>query len=90
MNGIPARAWDYGLTGEVHRSETAVATYGSAQARLVDTLEIDGGLRLEHVSGSAHGAPAGIAWTSLEPRLVLHYARGPFSGFLGARRYHRR
>ncbi|HEY2432786.1 MAG TPA: hypothetical protein VGI12_08925 [Vicinamibacterales bacterium] len=88
VDGLPARAWDYGLAGEVHRSETAATAYASAQAQLIDTLEIDGGLRLEHVAGSAHGAPAGIAWTSLEPRLVLHYARGPFSGFIGARRYH--
>ncbi len=88
VSGIPARAWDYGLGGEDHRSETTFAMFGSAQGTIVDTLTFDAGLRLEHVSGSAHGAPAGIAWTSLEPRLVLHYARGPFSGFLGARRYH--
>jgi hypothetical protein len=88
VNGIPARAWDYGLGGEDHRSETTFATFGSAQGTIIDTLTFDAGLRLEHVSGSAHGAPAGIAWTSFEPRLVLHYARGPFSGFLGARRYH--
>jgi hypothetical protein len=87
INGTPARAWDFGLAGESHRSETAFAVHGSARARLIDTLELDAGLRLEHVSGSARGAD-GIGWTSWEPRASLHYARGPFSGNLTSRRYH--
>jgi hypothetical protein len=88
VDGIPARAWDYGLAGTVSRSSTAFAMHGSAQGTIVDTLTFDAGLRLEHVGASAAGAAQGISWTSLEPRMVLHYARGPFSGFLGARRYH--
>jgi hypothetical protein len=88
LYGMPARAWDYGLLGEPNRSETTFAIYGSGRGHLIDTLEIDGGLRLEHVSASARGAAAGIGWTSLEPRVSLHYARGPWSGALTARRYH--
>jgi hypothetical protein len=88
VDGIAARAWDYGLTGESRRSETAFAMHASAQARLIDTLTADAGLRLEHVGASARGAASGIAWTSFEPRFVLHYARGPFSGLVGMRRYH--
>ena len=86
--GIPARAWDYGLIGDSHRSETTFAMYGSADTRLFDTIDVNGGLRLEHVGASARGAASGISWTSLEPRAMLHYARGPWSGVLGARRYH--
>jgi hypothetical protein len=88
VNGIPARAWDYGLAGNVDRTSTTFAMYASAQGTIVDTLTFDTGLRLEHVGASAAGAAQGISWTSLEPRLVIHYARGRFSGFLGARRYH--
>ena len=88
LYGMPARVWDYGLLGEPDRSQTTFAIYGSGRGHLVDTLEVDGGLRLEHVSGSARGAAAGIQWTSLEPRISLHYARGPWSGALTARRYH--
>jgi hypothetical protein len=88
VNGLPARAWDYGLAGESHRSETAFALHGSARTRVLDTIDVDAGLRLEHVSGSARGAAAGVSWTSWEPRLSLHYARGPWSGSLTSRRYH--
>jgi hypothetical protein len=88
LYGTPARAWDYNLAGQSHRDATTFAVYGSGRGRLVDTLELDAGLRLEHVSGSAHGAAAGIGWTSWEPRASLLYARGPFSGAITARRYH--
>jgi hypothetical protein len=88
LYGTPARAWDYSLAGQSHRDATTFAAYGSGRARLVDTLELDAGLRLEHVSGSAHGAATGIDWTSWEPRASLHYARGPFWGTMTARRYH--
>ena len=88
VNGLPARAWDYGLGGESHRSTTTFAMHGSARARLLDAIDVDGGLRFEHVSGRARGAAAGITWTSWEPRLSLHYARGPWSGSLTSRRYH--
>src|SRR6185437_6487009 len=88
VNGLPARAWDYGLDGAVDRSETAFAMYGSAQGRLFGTIDMDAGLRLEHVSGRARNAPSGVAWTSFEPRLVLRYSGVRWSGFLSARRYH--
>jgi hypothetical protein len=88
INGIPARAWDYGLTGDSHRSETTFAIHGSAETRLFDRLDASAGLRLEQVDASARGAASGIAWTSLQPRLALQYARGPWSGILSARRYH--
>ena len=88
VNGLPARAWDYGLDGPVDRSETAFALYGSAHGRLLGAVDVDAGMRLEHVSGRARGAASGVSWTSAEPRLVLRYAGDHWSGFLSARRYH--
>jgi hypothetical protein len=88
VNGIPARAWDYGLAGESHRSETTFAMHGSADTRLLETIDVNAGLRLEHVGASARGAASGIAWTSVEPRAVLHYAHDPWSVTTSVRRYH--
>ena len=88
VNGIPARVWDYGLGGETHRSETAFALHGSARRQLLRVLDLDAGIRLEHVSGSADGAGTSVGWTSWEPRISLHYAQGPWAGALTARRYH--
>jgi hypothetical protein len=88
IDGVPARIWDYGLTGEPRRSETTVAMFASAERALSGTLRGNAGIRVEHVGASALGAGQGIHWTSLEPRLLLHYARGPISGEIVARRYH--
>lgn len=90
IDGVPVRAWDYGLAGEPRRSQTAFAMFASADRTLVDTLRANAGIRIEHVGASARGAAQKISWTSLEPRLLLHYARGPFSGDMVARRYHPR
>ena len=90
IDGTAVRAWDYGLTGISRRSESTFGTDVSAETHLASSVTMDAGLRLEHVSGSAQGATEGISWTSLEPRLSLHYARGPWGGELTARRYHPR
>ncbi len=78
---------------------TVNATVGGEQIRHaqnegevagIGVIEIGGlpGPHESRLSGSADGAPERIAWTSLEPRLSLRYARGPWSGAMTARRYH--
>jgi len=89
VNGTPARVWDYSAGGESHRSGTAFAFHQSAGRRWRnDTLGLTGGLRLEHVTGSARGAAEGISWTSWEPRASVQYKWGPWYGEITARRYH--
>jgi hypothetical protein len=88
IDGVPTRIWDYGLAGEPRRSQTAFAMFASADRTLVDTLRASAGIRFEHVGASARDAAQGISWNSIEPRLLLHYARGIFSGDMVARRYH--
>ena len=90
IDGVAVRAWDYGLTGVSHRSESTFGAHVSAETHLASSVTMDAGIRLEHVSGSARGATDSISWTSLEPRVSLHYARGPWGGELTARRYHPR
>lgn len=90
IDGQPSHAWEYGMAGTSRRSATTFAMYAQAESHLVGPVRIDAGLRLENVRASADGAAQGIGWTSIEPRLSLHYAQGPWRGSLTARRYHPR
>jgi hypothetical protein len=87
IDGVATRLWDY-TAGDSHRSTSTLALFASAERTIIDTLRATAGLRFEHVGASARGAAQGIGWNSIEPRLLLHYARGPFSGDMVARRYH--
>ena len=74
VGGIPARVWDYHYVGPISRwRETLFSSYAADRFIPSRYLALEGGLRLEGLSAKANGAPAGIAWTNLAPRLSLRW-----------------
>ena len=74
VGGIPARVWDYRSVGPISRwQETLFSAYAADRYIPSRFVAIEGGLRLETLAGKASGAPTGVTWTSLSPRLSLRW-----------------
>lgn len=88
VNGLGARAWAYGWPGpQSRRSGTAMALH-AADSVTAGRLTAEGGLRFEHQTASADGAPQGIAWNSLSPRVRARLRiANPLTLFAGYARY---
>ena len=67
VNGTPARAWAYTTSGTDVRQFTTFAAYAN-EHMTAGRLALDGGVRLDTVTGNANGASRGISWTNLLPR----------------------
>jgi hypothetical protein len=67
VDGLPARAWDYGRPGVSRLGMSSFSAYAADELRL-GALSLEVGLRVETWDGSADGAPQGIAWRRLFPR----------------------
>ena len=76
VGGIPARLWTYSASAETHRTRMGLAAFVADTVRLWDTLTLKGGLRVDRVTGVARGAPQGIAWTTVLPRLSARWEFG--------------
>ena len=75
VNGLPARIWDF--TDPVERSvwrEWTMAAFLGDTFAAASRLTINGGLRFEHIAGSAASHDATIGWNSLLPRAGFHWS----------------
>jgi len=91
VGNLPARMWVYNspTTGSDWGS-TTFAAYARDELSIHRRVTLDAGLRLEHVTGSAHGAEGGITWTDLYPRATLRWDITDLAGlaaFIGYGRY---
>ena len=74
VGGIPARVWDYQYVGPISRwRETLFSAYAADRFIPSRFIAIEGGLRLETLAGKASGAPTGVTWTNLSPRVSLRW-----------------
>lgn len=73
LDGLPSRLWTLRRpSGIDFRTLTRVAAF--ANERLTrGRLTIDGGVRLDHVNGSATAASQGISWTTWLPRVLAQW-----------------
>ncbi|MBN2370562.1 MAG: TonB-dependent receptor [Vicinamibacteria bacterium] len=70
VNGLPARVWDYGYAGPVSRRSTFdLGVYAADRLIFRDRLFVEAGARLDATNGAALGAPQGIAWSAISPRV---------------------
>ena len=67
VNGTPARAWAYTTSGTDVRQFTTFAAYANEHVT-AGRLTLDGGVRLDTVTGNANESARGIRWTNLLPR----------------------
>ena len=67
VNGTAARAWAYTTSATDVRQLTTIAAYANEHVTS-GRLTLDGGVRLDTVTGSANGSARGISWTTLLPR----------------------
>jgi hypothetical protein len=74
LNGLPARVWDF--TDPIQPSnwrERSLAAFISDRIAMSPRVTVDGGLRLESISGSAEGQDGTIGWLGLLPRAGFHW-----------------
>jgi hypothetical protein len=76
VGGIPARLWTYSVSGDTRRIRVGLAAFVSDTVRLWDAVTVRGGLRVDRVTGVARGAPQGITWTTVLPRLSARWEFG--------------
>ncbi|HWX25156.1 MAG TPA: hypothetical protein VN083_08955, partial [Vicinamibacteria bacterium] len=89
VDGLPARAWDYGYPGVSRARMSSVSAYAADELRL-GALFLEAGLRVETWDGSAEGAPQGIAWRGVFPRAQARWSpleEGRLAFVLGYARY---
>jgi len=72
VNGVAARAWQYGYAGDARWREASTALYASDTITIGPRLTIDAGGRLEMIRGSS-GAATGIKWTNAAPHLTVRF-----------------
>lgn len=69
VSGLPARVWDYTDPGVPSRwSNVSLAVYASDRIQVHPRVVIEGGVRFEHVSGSAEAGTDHISWNNVLPR----------------------
>ncbi len=76
VGGVPARLWRYSSSGDTRRTRLGLSAFVSDTVQLWDALTLQGGLRVDRVTGTAHGAPQGITWTSVLPRFSARWQFG--------------
>ena len=76
VGGLPARLWRFSPAGDTRRTRVGVSAFVSDSVRLWNAVTLEGGLRLDRVTGTARRAPQGITWTSLLPRLSARWEFG--------------
>jgi len=76
VGGIPARLWTFSATPDTRRTRVGLAAFVADTVRLWDAVTVQGGLRVDRVTGMARGAPQGITWTTVLPRLSARWQFG--------------
>jgi hypothetical protein len=76
VGGIPARLWTYSASAETQRTRAGVAAFVSDTVRLWDRVTVQGGVRVDRVTGRARGARQGITWTTVLPRVSARWQLG--------------
>jgi hypothetical protein len=73
VDGQPARRWMYAPTDRASvRSTLGASAFTRARMLLSPRWRLDAAVRIEHVSGRAKGAVAGISWTNASPAVHVH------------------
>jgi len=68
INGLPARIWEFSDPAVPSQwNETTIAAYAAQRVQVHPRVTLDGGIRFEHVRGSAEGASR-VTWNDLLPR----------------------
>jgi hypothetical protein len=73
VDGLPARAWDYGWAGRESRRRALAVSLDAWDGATYGRLSLGAGLRFQATHGRASGAPRGIEWRGFSPRV---FARG--------------
>lgn len=81
LDGLAARAWDFGWAGQESRRRGLGVALDVADRATYGRLSLGAGLRFEAMQGSAAGARQGIDWRGLSP-LVFARARVTRGGAL--------
>jgi hypothetical protein len=76
VGGIPARLWTFSASADTRRTRVGLAAFVADTVRLWDAVTVQGGLRVDRVTGLARGAPQGITWTTVLPRLSARWQFG--------------
>ena len=76
VGGVSARLWRYSSSGDTRRTRVGLSAFVSDTVQLWDAVTLQGGLRVDRVTGTARGAPQGITWTSVLPRLSARWQFG--------------
>ena len=75
VNGLPARIWDFrDPAAESLWRQRSFAAFAGDTFAVGPRLTINGGLRLESITGSAASHNATVSWRSLQPRAGFHWS----------------
>jgi hypothetical protein len=90
VNGIPARAWQFGSrTGRSRRHALEITTFIADRVSFNDRISSDLALRFSSAHGAARDAAQGIGWNTLEPLINLRFRFGTpleLASFIGVSR----
>jgi len=76
VGGLPARLWRFSASRDTRRTRVGMSAFVSDSVQLWNAVTLQGGLRIDRVTGKARGAPQGITWTSVLPRLSARWDFG--------------
>ena len=76
VGGLPARLWHFSPSGDTRRTRTGMSAFVSDSVRLWNAVTLEGGVRIDRVTGTARRARQGITWTSVLPRLAARWDFG--------------
>jgi len=90
VDGLPARVWvtEAPAAPVSERHITDLTAYASDLIQLAARLTFEAGVRADLTTGSAQGAPTGVSWKTLAPRVSLSWAPNPVTLFVGYSRYY--
>jgi hypothetical protein len=90
VDGLPARVWVTGAPAAPvsERHVTDLTAYASDLMQLASRLTVQVGVRADLTTGSAQGAPTGVSWKTLAPRVSLTWAPNLATLFAGYSRYY--
>jgi hypothetical protein len=88
--GIPARLWvtQAPAAPVSGRHVTDVTAYASDLMQLASRLTFEAGVRADLTTGSAAGAPGGVSWKTLAPRVSIRWAPDVVTLYAAYSRYY--
>ena len=73
VNGLPARAWDFGASTKSSWHSNSFALYAGDNIDLTSRVHVDLGLRFEAINGSAETGTTSVSWLDLLPRAGVRW-----------------